>query len=280
MQSSNFDNDTWYQWKYGAIKKLDGTNYEDWKRSVQSALTVVDAFEIVTGDEQQPPAANSATAKAATDSYRKRRALAAHLLKQACMPNVQIHVRDLVDPKEIWDTLLRRLDFTASQTRRATILTRFLHTHPAPGEKVGDYITRLQTYQAQLHGTNEAISDGLLTAHIYNTVPSEFESLVAILRETPGITIEMIIARLSLDEEERQNRSSSGGVALYTHGSNTDRGRRRGREQSNRQNLAEVVCYQCGKLGHYRRDCPLKYEVDEAIRAVKRRRTQSQSTGS
>jgi len=103
MQSSKFDNDTWYQWKYGAIKKLYGTNYEDWL-SVQSALTVVDAFEIVTGGEQQPPAANSATAKAATDSYRKRRALAAHLLKRACMPNVQIHVRGLVDPKEIWDT--------------------------------------------------------------------------------------------------------------------------------------------------------------------------------
>jgi len=29
--SFKLDNDIWYQWKHGAIKKLDGSNYEDWK---------------------------------------------------------------------------------------------------------------------------------------------------------------------------------------------------------------------------------------------------------
>jgi len=308
--SSNLDNNTWYKWKYGNIKKLDGTNYEDWKRSVQSALTVVDAFDIVTGEEQQPPVANSTAAKAATDNYRKRRALAAHLLKQTCMPNIQAHVRDLVDPKEIWDTLLKRLDFSASQTGRATILTRFLNTRPMTGEKVRDYIVQLQTYQTQLLGTNKAITAGLLVNRIYDTVPAEFQNLVTILREQPNLTIETIIARLSLHEEEHHNRSSNGGVALYTQGSNSNSGRGQGRgkgrnrgnrggqsrggqgywnrsngqqdygqDQPNRRNLADVVCYQCSKMGHYRRDCPLKEEVDEAIRAVKRQRTQSQSTG-
>jgi len=143
--SSNLDNNTWYKWKYGNIKRLDGTNYKDWKRNVQLALTVVDTFEIVTGEEQQPPVANGTAARAAIDNYGKRRALAAHVLKQACMPNIQAHIRDLVDPKEIWDTLLRRLDYSASQTRRATILTRFLNTRPMTGEKVRDYIVRLQT---------------------------------------------------------------------------------------------------------------------------------------
>ena len=309
MQSSKFDNDTWYQWKHGAIKKLDGSNYDNWKRSVRSALTVINALRIVTGDEQQPPAGNSTTAKAAVDSYQKRSALAAHLLKHACMPNVEIHVRDLDDPKEIWDTLHRRLDFTASQAGRAAILTRFLNARPEPEEKVGAYIARLQTYQTQLHGTDEAITNGLLKSRIYDTVPSRFKSLVTILRETPNTTIETIIARLSLDEEEHQHKSS--GVALYTQGSGRggrgrgnrgagNRGGRgrggRGRGKGNwnrsegdqgrqgnwnrsdgRQDLSEVVCYQCGKIGHYRRNCPVKQDVNEAVRAVKRRRTESQA---
>ena len=108
---------------------LDGSNYEDWRRSVQSTLTVVDAFDIVSGEEQQLPAANGAAAKAA-------------------------------------------------------ILTRFLNTHPEPEERVGVYIAGLQTYQTQLHGTEDAISDGLLKSRIYETVPSQFKSLVTILRDT------------------------------------------------------------------------------------------------
>jgi len=192
--SSNHNNNTWYKWKYGNIRQLDGTNYEDWKRNVQSALTVVDAFEIVTGEEQQPPVANGTPARAAIDNYRKRRALASHVLKQVCMPNIQVHIRDLVDPKEIWDTLLRRLNYSALQTGRATILTRFLNTRPIIGEKVRDYIVRLQTYQTQLLGTNEAITDGLLVNRIYDTVPEEFQNLVTILLEQPNLTIETIIA--------------------------------------------------------------------------------------
>jgi len=160
--SSKSNNDTWYQWKHGAIKKLDGTNYDDWRRSIRSALGVIRAFNIVTGEEQEPPAGNTAAARAALDNYQERRALAAHLLTYTCMPNVQIHVRDLEDPSEIWQTLLRRLDFTASQTGRAAILTKFLNARPASGEKIGAYIARLQGYQTQLFGTAEAISDGLL----------------------------------------------------------------------------------------------------------------------
>jgi len=278
---------------------------------------MVDAFDIVSGEEQQPPAANGAAAKAALDSYRKRRGLAAHLLKHACMPNIQIYIRDLADPREIWDTMLRRLDFMASETGRAAILTRFLNTRPEPEERVGAYIARLPTYQTQLHGTEEAISDGLLKSRIYETVPPQFKSLVTILRETPNITIETIIARLSLDGEERRNKSSNEGLALYTYGTGSGHGRGRGRggnrgnrgnrggnrggrgqggqgnrsgqggqggqvdgqqNQSNRRNLAEVVCYQCGKIGRYQRDCPVKHEVDEVIREVKRRRTQAQQS--
>lgn len=240
------------------------------------------------------------------------------------MPNVQICVRDLDGPKEIWDTLLKRLDFTVTRNGRAMILIRFLNARPTSEETVEEYIARLQSYQAQLHSTDEAISDGLLKTCIYETVPPEFKGLITILRDNPGITVETIISRLALDEEERRNKLSSR-VALHTQGSYSGRGRGRGgywnrggrgrggrgwgrggsvnrsdgklvnrsdgqqvqsntqsstSSESNKRKLSEVVCYQCGEIGHYRRKCPLKKRVDEAIKSVKRQRTQSQSTGS
>ena len=56
------DNDTWYQWKHGAIKKIDGTNYGGWQRSLRSTLRVAGAFGIATGDEQ-PPGGNGTAIK-------------------------------------------------------------------------------------------------------------------------------------------------------------------------------------------------------------------------
>jgi hypothetical protein len=161
---------------------------------------------------------------------------------------------------------------------------------------------------------------------LMDTVRSQFKTLIINLRHQPDITVLRIIARLSLDEEERRNTSSSG-VALYLQGNNSGRGRGRGgrnrggrgrggrgrgqsqgrnwnrsdgqQEQktnaqsnsqssvspyatntsteSNKRKLSDAVCYQCGELGHFRRDCPLKKRVDEAI---KRQRTKSKSTES
>jgi hypothetical protein len=213
-QSSKVNHDTWYQGKHGVIKKLDGTNYEDWMCNVRSTLKMADAFEIVTGKEKEPPEENTT----ARESYRKRHATAAHLLVYSCMPNIQVHIRHLEDPKVIWETLHRRLDFTASQTGRAAILTKFLNARPNTGENIGEYIARLQNYQTQLHGTKEAITDGLLQSRIFETSPPEFKGLLTNLRDQPDITVEKIMARLTLDEEERRNVSSSSGSALFTSG--------------------------------------------------------------
>jgi hypothetical protein len=143
------------------------------------------------------------------------------------MPNIQVHIRHLEDPKVIWETLHRRLDFTASQTGRAAILTKFLNARPNSGENIGEYIARLQNYQTQLHGTKEAITDGLLQSRIFETSPPEFKGLLTNLRDQPDITVEKIMARLTLDEEERRNVSSSSGSALFTSG-NQKRGQGRG----------------------------------------------------
>jgi len=180
MQSSKFDNDTW---KHGAIEKPDGSNYGDCKRSISSAPRVVGAFGIVTGDDQ-PPAGNAGAA-AKLERYRKCRALAAHLHVYSCMPNIhiRIYVHDLKDPKEIWETLVKWLDFSASQTGRAAILTKFLNARPDSGEKIGLHVARLQSYQSKLHGTDEAITGGLLRNRTYGTAPSQFRNLISNLKD-------------------------------------------------------------------------------------------------
>jgi len=64
------------------------------------------------------------------------------------MVNIRIPVRDLEDPTEIWETLVKRLDLSASQIGWTAILTKFLNACPDSGEKIGQYIARLQGCQA------------------------------------------------------------------------------------------------------------------------------------
>jgi len=232
QKQSKINHDTWYQGKHGVIKKLDGTNYEEWMYNVKSTLKMADAFEIVNGKETEPPKENTT----ACESYRKRRATAAHLLIYSCMSKIQVHIRHLEDPKVIWDTLQKRLDFTASQTGGAAILTKFINARPDSGETIGEYITRLQNYQTQLHGTKEVITDGLLQSRIFESAPPEFRGLITNLRDQPDITVEKIMVRLSFDEEERRNSSTAmtlyTGSALYTSGThNFGRGRSQGQGQ-------------------------------------------------
>ena len=92
--------------------------------NVKSTLKIADAFEIVSGKEKKPPEENTYS----RESYQKCRATVAHVFTYSCMPNIQVHIWHLEDPKEIWDTPHCQLDFTASQTRRAMILTTFVNT--------------------------------------------------------------------------------------------------------------------------------------------------------
>jgi len=70
-----------------------------------------------------------------------------------------------------------------SQTGRVAILTRFLNARPNVGEKIAEYIARLQNFQTQLHGTKEAITDGLLQSRIFETALPEFKPILTKLRD-------------------------------------------------------------------------------------------------
>ena len=285
------NNDEWYQFEHGAIKKLDQTNYTEWKRDVRSALTVEDAFRIVTGEEPEPPAGKSRDARVALDSYRKRRALAAQVLIYSTKPTIRLHVIDMDDPSEIWQTLAERLDFTKTQVGRDAVLNKFMSARPETGEGIGGYIARLRSYQAQLIETTTAISDDMIKARIYATAPSEFKTLITILRHREGdITVEGLISKLTEDEEERRIASIASGVALYARGGQRGRGQDRGRggnrnrsdrrqpeqqlasSESKKRKHSDLICYHCGEIGHIRSDCELKKRADEAVKRHKHKR--------
>jgi len=63
---------TYYTLKFGSIKKLSNTNYAIWKGNVTVILQAMGAYMIINGEEDEPAAGNTATARTAIANYQKR----------------------------------------------------------------------------------------------------------------------------------------------------------------------------------------------------------------
>jgi len=114
MASTEQSSKLYYTSKYGAIKKLNDTNYAVWKGDVTVILEAMSAFVIVSGEEEAPPAGNTVAARTAIADYRKRRVLATSAIRFSCTEEVAIYINGLSNPREMWETLNERLDSTTS----------------------------------------------------------------------------------------------------------------------------------------------------------------------
>ena len=114
MASSEQSSKLYYTSKYGGIKKLNDTNYALWKGDVTVILEAMNAFVIVNGEEEEPPAGNTVAASTAIADYRKRRALATSAISFSCTEEVAIYKMGMSNPREMWETLSERLDSTTT----------------------------------------------------------------------------------------------------------------------------------------------------------------------
>jgi hypothetical protein len=228
---------TLYASKWGTIKKLTESNYPKWKNDLTAILNAMDAFEIVTGEEEQPPAGNSVAARAAHANYRKRQANAVTAIRFSCSDAVAVFIEDLRSPAEMWKTLQDHLDSTASYMGRLNIVNKFHDARPVAGESMKAYIVRLQSYCTQIAASPEAITDQALRNHIFRTVPITFKHTISYLKRTPDVTIATISTALTEDEQDEaieskvgdQNLDATSGTAAFAKGGKGGKGEKGGK---------------------------------------------------
>jgi hypothetical protein len=138
--NSDQSSKTYYTSKYGAIKKLDGTNYIEWKGDITAILSVMNALDIVHREEPEPPASNTATGRQAITDYKKRVALATTAIRFSCTQAIAICIRNETDPAAMWTILQKKFDATSTFIGRNAIATKFQRARPEKGEGMSIYI--------------------------------------------------------------------------------------------------------------------------------------------
>jgi hypothetical protein len=106
--------------EWGNIPLLTYLNYKTWKETMTLVWEAMDAYDIVTGEEPEPPQIDI--------DYREwkiRATKAKTMIHLSCSPAIQFLLKGLRSPGAMWTTLLARLENTSTHIGRTTIQHKF-----------------------------------------------------------------------------------------------------------------------------------------------------------
>jgi len=181
-----------FKTEYGNIPKLTENNYLMRREKVGRVMMGADAYEIMTGEDPEPEG-NTGEGGTELRNWQKRRNDAQAIINRGCSDEILPHIKNTVDPAEMWDILHDRFDSTLSNLGRTQILRKF-HACPAKDKKLNTYFTRLIDYRRQLSGSAEEISELSFVTHPLTHIPKEFATTINIFeRQAPSPTSQHIM---------------------------------------------------------------------------------------
>jgi hypothetical protein len=284
--------DTDFSTEKPRITKLSGPNYRPWALQVKRWLQSLELWEVVvkgpidpeatgmpeTGTEEVPVASgstetpegastghsgHSGKARKPTKAELQARsplkdAKAATLVMGVCTQTVLQHVLLLETAKEQWETL-KRLYAPAGALQLSTKVQAFTGYQATKGTTIAEIATALTTLQAEIGDIDpkerptESLKIGLFFQAVRRLNPLFGPLILQLELSGANRHWETVVAHVT--EFERQiGPKKPEQTALKAETIEDKRPKRRPK--------SEVECYNCGKKGHYKRDCRSKPKGD------------------
>lgn len=217
---------------------LQGENYPTWRLQSKMALMRDGLWEIVTGTEEVP-AAREAAAKY---QVRKNKALANLVLSIDPELLYLLGDRDPTEPKDVWDAMGEQFQ-RKSWARQLDLKRKLFALKLSKGESMQKHVKMMSELLDEISRVSEPVKKEERVMCLLASLPIEYKTLVTALQaseEVPKMSV--VIERLLqeekgvLDQEKEVEKAGEIDALML-------RERRR------------IKCYQCGKLGHIRREC-------------------------
>jgi hypothetical protein len=201
MASSQKADDQYY-FKYGSIPKLTFTNYHIWQPDMENFLRVIDALEIVHGNETLP-----AEDEAAIALFKSRSAKAIAMIYSSCTQGVKSRIRGIEDPAAMWKRLKEMFCMTDTLAGRIAISRRFHSLAPTSDDLI-EYVSEVLVCSGSA-GSSQVITDGEVIAKLTSTVPGFSIYLHHIMLCNPKNveTLDFVIkSLLGFDQDSKRER--------------------------------------------------------------------------
>lgn len=229
------------------IFKLKEDNYFEWVVEAEAALCVKGLWPAVEEDEEF-------RALDAQEKKKKQREARGFLI--LCIsPQLRNGVIAEDTPKKIWDKLRTRFCQQTNE-RKADLIDRLTSAEQKKGETIATFVSRVEMIQRRLKEEHsETISDSLVMGILLRGASNRFATTIEALRCLDNLTLVTVKDKLvAADERMRSERSDDGGGSALTTEGRTGDDRRNGARNDKRDNRR---CYNCGKVGHLKRNCRL-----------------------
>ena len=235
-------------------------NFTAWKYRIMSLFAEHDLEDFVTGEVEEP---TTATARA---SFKRKQAKARNIIFNSVKDNLVPIIGPLSTPKECYDALADLYEKKVHTHKR--ILKKQLHTlKMEKNDTVATFFSKISQIRDQLIAIGVPVEDDDLVQTAIDGLPAIWGVFLASVN---GRETQPNFARLwhdCLEEEGRMN-SRKDFPVLQEHAlaaknkrwKKFPKSKGKGKKPTGKlshfnPHLSKVNCYNCGKLGHYAKEC-------------------------
>lgn len=249
--------------KLGVIRLEGAKNWSVWRFQMAVILREQGLYQVVTNPNLKP-SNGSAAAATKPDEVSAKPGQASAEPEQASadkdLKAMSAIVTRLAEPvlhqvitcqtaHEVWNRL-HSIYEKSGETSLMLQQQRFFALKFENDMSVADFISKVQEQQQILRRLGEAVTDRMAMSKIIMSLPPKYSHFVSAWESCAEEkqTVDNLTARLLVEEERLNNKSSSKvdeSVALFSKG-------QKGKNKGN------YKCFLCNKSGHLKKDCKLK----------------------
>jgi hypothetical protein len=222
------------------IVKLNDENYFDWAELMEALLVKQDLWITIAGSRP----AGSLNTKAVRDFVTKEQKARAEL-KLNVDPTQLPHTR-FNTPKEIWENL-ERIHCGKGFASRLSLLRQFHRMEKADSQTMASWIAHVRELAHRITQIGFPLQDEEIIIVLTQGLGDLYDPLIVALDSTPPeeLSVDYVVAHL-INEETRRTTTNM----VYGGGQNALAARMAQKKGKH------IVCYGCGKKGHFVSDCP------------------------
>lgn len=181
---------------------------------------------------------------------------------------------------EMWSKL-STIHEQKSASNKLTLMTKFHEYKMSSTDSVAQHVAKIENMARQLKDVGEELSEVMIIAKILGTLPSKFNALVTTWDNVSewDQKKEVLVERL-IKEESRLttiDETSNALAAIKVQDGSTNskdnasHKNRNSDKMSGKNKRKEFTCHNCGKKGHYGRNCYKRPENDKDNKKSRRK---------